>query len=155
MTIPTSNDRDHLREWLEKNVILRDGEGWITLDDGDPVHIAIVVDVDGYGPHEGAIFVDQNRYHASADTALQGAYEILEQYWNDNYQDHYDELVRDHGQQAVDDYGMFTETFDAVLWELSPANAIDAIVGTDAEKFIEIDDELEDEYDEYSDGEPT
>jgi len=147
--IQTSTDKDHLRKWLEKNVILRGGEGDVRLDDTDPVHIAIVVDVTGYGPHEGAIFVDQNRYHASADTALQGAYEILEQYYHDNYQDHYDELVQDHGQQAVDDYGMFTETFDAVTWELSSIDAAEAIAGTDAQKFIDIDTEIEDEEELY------
>lgn len=147
MPIPISNDPVHLREFLERGVFLRDGEGNIDLNDSDPVHIAVVMSVKGYGPHEAAIFVDQNRYHASADSALEGAYEILEQYWWDHYKDHYDELVKDYGQEEVDDYGMFTETFNAVIWELTPEEAAAAIEGTDAAKFIDVD-ELEEAEDE-------
>ncbi len=144
-----STDPDHLHDFIDRSVILRDGEGLIRLDDQDPVHIAIMMSVEGFGPHEAAIFVDQNRYHASPDTALQGAYEILEQYWMDNYQNLYDELVQDHGKQTVDDFGMFTETFDAALWTLSAEDAIAALKGTRAEHFIDIDEEVEDEEELY------
>jgi hypothetical protein len=137
---------EDLRRALEGNFIIQGGDGWITLDDPDPVHIAVVYAVDGYGPHEAAIFVDQNRYHASGDTALQGAYEILEQYWWENYSGHYDELVKDYGEQEVQDYGMFTEHFEGIIWELSAQEAADAIRGTDADLFIEISEPEPDEY---------
>lgn len=141
-----STDAQHLREWLEKGVILRDGEGWIKLADDDPVYVAIVVDVQGYGPHEGAIFVDQNRYHASADSALQGAYEIFEEYELNHADKNYlEELQEEWGEDWFD---IMTETYDAVLWELSSADAIAAIRGTDAEKFITIDDEVEEPADD-------
>jgi len=127
-----------LKEFLEKAVFLRGGEGTINLDDEDPVHIGIVFSVESYGPHAAAIAVDQNRYHASPDTSLQTAHEILEDYWNQNYQEHYDELVKDHGQKNVDDYGMFTETFDGATWTLTPQEAAAAIEGTEAAQYIDI-----------------
>lgn len=127
-----------LREFIDKAVFLVDGEGTVRLDDEDVVEIAIIFEVSGYGPHMAAIFVDQNRYHASPDTALQGAYEILEQYKWDNYSDEYEDLVEDFGEQEVQDYGMFTENFDGCVWTLSPEEAAATIEGTKAAKFIDI-----------------
>lgn len=127
-----------IKEFLDRAVILVDGEGTINVDDEDPVHIAVVFEMSGYGPHMAAIFVDQNRYHASPDTALQGAYEILEEYKWEHHSDEYDMLVEDFGEQEVQDFGMFTETFDAALWTLDPVEAAEAIRGTKAEAFIDI-----------------
>lgn len=140
-----------LKEFLDRGVIVRDGEGWIKLADEDPVHIAIVCNIQGYGPHEGAIFVDQNRYHASADSALQGAYEILEQYTIDHDAEYIAELQEEWGDEWMD---IMTETFDGWTWELSAADAIATIRGTDAEKFIQIDDEVEELEDESVDSVP-
>lgn len=138
-----------LRRFTEKAVILREGEGTIQLDDEDEVHVAIVFEMSGYGPHEAAIFVDQNRYHASPDTALQGADEILEQYKWEHHFDEYENLVKDFGEQMVQDFGMFTENFDGCVWALSPEEAAAAIEGTDAAKFIDIYAPEEEDTDEF------
>lgn len=125
-----------LKGLLENGVILRDGEGWIKLTDEDPVHIAIVADVQGYGPHEAAIFVDQNRYHASPDLALQGAYDILEQYMMNHNADHVKELMDEWGDEWD---SILTETFDGWTWKMSADDAVAVILGTDAEGFVQID----------------
>jgi hypothetical protein len=131
-----SEDAEHFREWLDKGVILRDGEGSVNVSDDDPVWVAIVVDVQGYGPHEGAIYADQNRYHASADTALQEAYEILETYERDNISKEYRaELEKEWGDRADE---IMTETYDAVIWKLDPKEFAKAIKGSKAAKFISV-----------------
>lgn len=76
-------------------------EGTIDLNDSDPVYIAVAVEVYGYGPHPGVMYVDQNRYHASADTALQGACEILEQHRMEANRDEFDEDFRDCAAEAL------------------------------------------------------
>jgi len=124
-----------LREYITEGVILRDGDtdGSIDVDSDDPVYVAIVVDVMGYGPHEGAIYAVQNRYHGSEDTALQEAYEILEQWQMDHNPDHYKELIDEYGDNANE---ILTETFDGVTWKMSPKDFAAAIEGTKAEKYI-------------------
>jgi hypothetical protein len=130
-------DASHFRKWLEKVVMLQDGEGSIDLGDSDPVFIGIVVEVQGYGPHLGAIYVDQNRYHASRDTALQGASEIFDEWrLNDQRsQEYLKELEEEWGEEAFD---IMRETDDGMTWELSPQEAADAIRGTEAAKYVDI-----------------
>lgn len=129
-------DAEHFHEWLKKGAILIDGEGdSINLDDETPVHVAIAVDVEGYGPHTGAIYAMQNRYHGSADAVLQPAVEVLEEWMLKHYQDHFKELEKEYGDDALD---VFTETIDAVTWVLTPREFAAAIKGTDAEKYVEV-----------------
>jgi hypothetical protein len=129
-------DAEHLREWLEKGVILIDGEGdSINLDDETPVHVAIAVDVEGYGPHTGAIYTMQNRYHGSADAVLQPAVEVLEEWMLQHQRDYLKELEEEYGDDALD---VFTETIDAVTWELTPQEFAAAIKDTAAEKYIKV-----------------
>ncbi len=131
-----SEDAEHFRKWLDEGVILRDGEGSVDVNDEDPVWVAIVVDVQGYGPHEGAIYADQNRYHASADTALQEAYEILETYERDNISKEYRaELEKEWGDRADE---IMTETYDAVIWKLDSKEFAKAIKGSKAAKFVRV-----------------
>jgi hypothetical protein len=139
----TNKSVKEFAEFLDKNVILVAGgnDGYIDPY-AEEVHVAIVVNVTGYGPHTGAIFVDQNRFHASADTALEGAYELLE------------EWERDHYPEADDEHR--TETFEGQTWTLPALKFADAIDGTAAERFIDIeaeegDDGEGDDEDEESD----
>jgi len=142
----TSKDPTNLREILEKGVILVGGEivdnNSISLDDDDPVSVAIIVNVQGYGPHTGAICATQGGH---IDAALQAADEILEEWEMDHNQDYFAELEKEHGDEAS---AVFRETFDGFMWELSPQEFADAIEGTGAEKFIEIDEPEESEGDE-------
>jgi hypothetical protein len=133
----TSTDADHLRKWLEEGVLLKADrvEGSVDLDDEDLVHVAIVVNVTSIGPHVGAMYVDQNRYHASADTSLQEAFEILQQWELDNNQDYFAELEQEYGDEAFD---VFTETFDGLTWKLSPREFADAVAGTRADGLVDI-----------------
>jgi len=131
-----SGDAKEFREWLEEGVILIDGEGDpINLDDETPVHVAIAVDVLGYGPHTGAIYAMQNPFHGSADAVLQAAVEVLEEWKMQHEQDYLKELEEEYGDDAFE---VFTETIDAVTWKLTPQEFAAAIKGTDAEKYIEV-----------------
>lgn len=111
-------DKKRLEEWLEKGVILIAGEGSFDLDDNDPVYIGIAVEVSGYGPHVGAIFVEQNRYHASADSALQGAVEVFDEYMRDdkNYQEEWREAVDDKLKELAKERG-FNVSKAVKLWK--------------------------------------
>lgn len=137
MNRKTNRDPQRLRETLEQGVMLHADrvEGSFNLDDDDPVHVAIVMNVKGYGPHVGAMYVDQNRYHASPDTVLQEAFEILETWELDHYPEYFAELEQEYGDDAS---GVFTETFDDMVWTLSPQEFVEAIEGTKAERFIDI-----------------
>ncbi len=130
-----NNDAANFREVLEKGVILVGGEivdnNSISLDDDDPVSVAIIVDVQGYGPHVGAICATQGGH---IDSALQAADEILEEWTLEHYPD--------------SDPEHFTETFDGIMWELTPQEFADAIKGTKAAEFIEIDEPEEEEDEE-------
>ena len=129
-----SEDPNHFHKWLNEGVILRDGDGSVDVSDDDPVWVAIVVDVQGYGPHEGAIYVDQNRFHASADTALQEAYEIFENYKRDHMTGkEMAKLEKEWGDRAGE---IMTETFDAMIWILTPKEFAKAIKGTKATKYV-------------------
>jgi len=144
---------DHLsdfKSYLNGTVIVA-GEGDITLYDNslaDPVNIAIVHDGSGYTP-AAAICVSQ---WDSEESCLQAAYEILEMFHYEHYSDHYDELVKEYGQEKVDDYGMFTETFDGKAWTGLNAKGVAEAVEADkyASKYIDIEWETnEDESDDY------
>jgi hypothetical protein len=134
----TSKSIEEFAEFLDKAVILVAGEASSTVDPhGEEVHVAIVVNVTGYGPHTGAIFVDQNRFHASPDTALEGAFEELE------------EWEREHYPMSEEDEERRTETFDGRAWTLPALAFTEAIYNTKAEQFIDVlEDEDEPEEDE-------
>lgn len=130
-----SKDAQEFKEFLDKAVLLVDGDGdVIDLDDPEPVRVAIIVDVNGYGPHVGAIYAMQRGH---VDEALQSADEILDEWTVDHYPDQADNEHR-------------TETFDGRSWTMPVEEFADAVEGTPAEKFIEIvgyedDEELGDE----------
>lgn len=138
-----SKDAENFREVLEKGVILVGGEivdnNSIDLEDDDLVSVAIIVNVQGYGPHVGAIAATQGGH---IDSALQAADEILEDWEMDHNPDYYAELEKEHGDDARD---VFTETFDGIMWELTPQEFADAIKGTKAAEFIEVDEPEEEE----------
>ena len=133
-------DAKHFSQYLREGVILVGGdeEGSIDVSDETPVFVSIVVNVTGYGPHVGAIYAVQNEYHGSTDAALQEAYEILEDWEMDHNPDYFAELEAEHGDDAS---SVFTETFDGLTWELSAKEFADAIEGTEAEKYINIQEE--------------
>jgi len=143
------NDPKRFREYLEKGVMLVGGEvvdnNSIDVEDDTPVSVALVVNVTGYGPHVGAIAAVQGHI----DEALQAAHEILEDWEMDHNPDYFAELEKEHGDDAL---GVFTETFDGVMWELPVEDFLEAIKGTDAEKYIDVieyeEDEEEDEDEE-------
>ena len=129
-----STDLENFKETLEKGVILVGGEAVdnnsIDPEDDTPVSVAIMFDVNGFGPHVGVICAVQGGH---VDEALQAADELLEEWTLDHYPD--------------SDPEHFTETFDGLMWELSPEDFIAAIKGTPAEKFIDVV-----EYEEEEDG---
>lgn len=125
-----SKDPKHFKEILDKGVILVAGDGdVIDLDDPEPVRVAIMFDVNGYGPHVGTIYAMQRGH---VDEALQAADELLEEWTLEKYPDSID---NEH----------FTETFDGFSWTLPVDAFADAIEGTDATKFIETTEEEEEE----------
>lgn len=130
------DDPSAVREFIERALIVVDGEGDFSAADETPVHVGVAFDVDGYGPHAGVVFVDQNFYHASKDTALQGAVEVLEERMREDY---LKELEEEEARGDIDDaWAAFTENIDGRAWVLSPADAVTALRGTDAEKHISI-----------------
>jgi len=125
-----SKDPKHFKEILDKGVILVAGDGdVIDLDDPEPVRVAVMFDVNGFGPHVGAIYAMQRGH---VDEALQAADELLEEWTLEKYPESAD---NEH----------FTETFDGFSWTLSPEDFADAIEGTSATKFIETTEEKEEE----------
>jgi hypothetical protein len=143
-----SKDLADFKETLEKGVILVGGEAVdnnsIDVDDDTPVSVAVVVNVTGYGPHVGVICAVQGH----VDEALQEAYRILEEWEMDHNPDYFKELEKEYGDEAS---SVFTETFDGLMWELSPEDFIAAIKGTAAEKYIDVV-EYEDEPSEMREG---
>jgi hypothetical protein len=129
---------EEFKDFLDKAVILVAGENDGYIDpNAEEVHVAIVVNVTGYGPHPGAIYVDQNRFHAGPDKALEEAHEILE------------EWEREHYPMSEEDEEHRTETFDGRTWKLPAGAFCDAIYNTKAEQFIDVlEEEEEDEVDE-------
>lgn len=121
-----SKDPAHLRETLERSVILvageNEGDNYIEFDDGT-VFVAIVMDVTGMGRHPGAICAGGRH----PDAALEIAHQLLEKWTEEHYPD------------------AGTETFDGLTWELTPQELADAIEGTSAEQFVEFAEEDEDE----------
>lgn len=135
-----SKDIKHFEDVLEKGVILvaGDAEGHIDIGaEDEPVWVAIVVNVEGYGPHTGAIYAYQNRFHGNADTPLQEAYEILEEWEREHHGDYLKELEEEYGDRANE---IFTETFDGWSFKLDPREFGEAIRHTKAAKFIDLED---------------
>lgn len=129
----TNTDAKNFREVLEKGVILVAGEvvdnNSIDLDSDERVTIAIIMDVNGFGPHVAAIAASQGGH---PDAALEVADELLEEWTHDHYPD------------------ANTETFDGLTWELTPHEFDAAIEGTKADEFFA--DDIYEEGDEDDDG---
>ena len=134
-------DAQHLHDILEKGVILNKDrvEGSVDLNDESPVYVGVIVDVNGYGPHIGALYVEQNRFHGHVNSALQAADEILEQWTLDNTEaEEIEELEEEYGDDWMD---VLTETFDGWAFQMSAHDFVKAIEGTDAEKYIDVEEE--------------
>ena len=137
--IVISKDPKHFRSYLDNTVILVDGEtvdnGSIDIDNNDPVFVAIVVNVTGFGRHPGAIAAIQGGH---PDQALEVAHERLEEWEHDHYGD-----------------DISTETFDGQTWELSAEDFVNAIEGTEAAKHIDVVEYEDGEDDIDEDDEPS
>lgn len=137
-TLMSEGPTKDFEKFLDEAVILVAGEASSVIDPyAEEVHVAIVFNVTGYGPHVGAIYADQNRFHAGSDEALQGAHELLEE-WEE---EHYPDADAEHR----------TETFDGRTWTLPAREFADAIYGRKAEEFIDVegdDEEAEEETEE-------
>jgi len=145
-----NTDANYLRQLLEEGVLLKPDrvEGdTIDLDDDTPVYIGIIVNVTGYGPHIGALYVEQNRFHGHPDSALQEAFDILQTWEMETNPEYLAELEEEYGDDALD---VLTETFDGWAFKLSPQEVEDAVRGTRAEEFFEFtsEDDDDDEGDE-------
>lgn len=128
----TNKSVEDFKKFLDEAVSLVAGESsGIIESQAEEVHVAIVFNVTGFGRHPGAIYADQNRFHASTDGALQEAHELLE------------EWERDHYPMSEEDEEHRTETFDGRTWTLPAGAFVDAVYGTDVEKFIDVEDESE------------
>lgn len=128
----TSKNVEDFKKFLDEAVSLVAGESSGTIESqAEEVHVAIVFNVTGHGRHPGAIYADQNRFHASPDGALEEAHELLE------------EWEREHYPMSESDEEHRTETFDGRTWTLPASAFVDAVYGTDVEKFIEVEDESE------------
>ena len=136
-----SRDAKHFRELLEKAVVLVDGgsDGYLDVGagNGDPIWAAIMVDVSGYGPHVGVVCAYQNRFHGNPDTPLQAADEMLEEWKRKHEGDYLRELEEEYGERADE---VFCETFDGWSFRLDPREFGEAIAGTDAEKYFDLED---------------
>lgn len=132
-----TGDAEALADMLKKGVVLVGGEAQsdIDLDDDTPVFVALVMDVSGYGPHTASIYALQNQYHArTADSALQPAYEIHEEWMREHYEDHLKELYEDARKdglseedawQRADEW--FMESVDGSGYKLTPMEAFEVI----------------------------
>ena len=144
-----SKDLENFKKTLEKGVLLVGGEAVdnnsIDVDDDTPVSVAIVVNVQGYGPHVGAIAAVQGHI----DEALQSAHEILEEWEQEHNPNHFKELEDEYGERASE---ILTETFDGVMWELPVEEFVEAIKGTAAEKYIDVVEQEEEEEEHEDDG---
>lgn len=132
--------------------------GDVTECDTDPVHVAVVYAESGYGPHTASLYIDQNRFHASPDTALQEAYEMHEAWMKEHYDDHLKELEEERLAEHVKDYlssnpgasneeaieavedaayqeagEWFRETMDGMTWTMTAAEFVEAYDSWSAE----------------------
>jgi hypothetical protein len=147
-----SRDAKHFRELLEKAVVLVDGgsDGYLDIGAGesDPIWVAIMVDVSGYGPHVGTVYAYQNRFHGNPDEPLQEAEEMLEEWKRENEGDYLRELEEEWGERADE---VFRETFDGWSFRLNPREFGEAIRGTDAEKYFDLEDSHKEKLEELED----
>lgn len=98
------SDKEHIKELLSEGFLplkRAESEGGFDYEDDDPVFIAVAYEAVGYGPHAAVMYVDQNRYHASQDSALQAADELLEQYQRDYEQDEWNEIFHERAAEAL------------------------------------------------------
>lgn len=135
-----------------RGYLINEADGSVDACSDDPVHVAIVVDVQGYGPHHGAMYVDQNRYHGSVDSALEAAYEMQESWMQDHFGDQLKELEKERLEDHVNDYldahpnaskddaidavqdaayqeadEWFRSNMDGVTWTMTAAEFIEAV----------------------------
>lgn len=95
---------EEFAEKLHRWFIVVQADGSVDACSDDPVHVGVVYDESGYGPHTASLYVDQNRFHASQDSALQAADEMHEEWMRDHYDDHLKELMEERLAEHVKDY---------------------------------------------------
>lgn len=120
-----------LKRLLKQAAILVDG-GADLYNERDRVHVALVFDVSGYGPHPATIFASQQH----VDAALEDAYGLLEEWAINHYPKHLADLEKEYGDQGRE---VFTETFDGRWFTMPFRDFARAIRGTKAEKYIDLD----------------
>lgn len=134
--MPYAEEALGLNRYLD-GVVIVDGEGTIDLNDTDPVFVGIVHDGSGFTP-AAAIFVDQNRHHASHDSAIQGAFEIMEAKALED-----EEIVAEHQEEWGDRWQeILTESFDGKAFQVTPEDAV-RLIDRDgkAAEFIDIEED--------------
>ena len=113
-----SDGKERLEDFF-RNFVIVGGEGTINLEDEDPVHIGVIYEVWSNVGGGAAIYVDQNRYHASGDTAVQEAFDIYQNWLLDYHKDdkYLEELQEEWGDEWLD---ILTETVDGFALEMTP-----------------------------------
>lgn len=114
--------------------IIKDGVevgSGVNLDD-EPVYVGIVHDGSGYNP-SAAVYIDQNKYHASEDSVLESAFEILQQITMDRMTpEDWKSLEKDAEELGVDSFELMTGRFDGFAIKMTPQElktAIDRCTG--------------------------
>lgn len=97
-------DSSHPFKNAHEGYFIAQADGSVDACDDDPVHVAIVMDVQGYGPYHGSLYVDQNRYHGSEQSALEAAYEMHEQWMRDTFPDELKDLEKERLEEHVTEY---------------------------------------------------
>jgi hypothetical protein len=91
---------------LNKAFIIVQADGSVDECSDDPVYVAIMYDESGYGPHTASLCVEQawRGDSGGADTALQCADEMHEEWLREHYSDHLEELMEERLAEHVKDY---------------------------------------------------
>jgi GNAT superfamily N-acetyltransferase len=143
--------------------IIVQAEGSVDACDNDPVHVAVIYDEAGNGPHTASLYVDQNRFHAGPDTALQAADEMHEDWMKEHYADHLKELeeerlaehvkeyleehpgakeqeaisaVQDSAYQEAEEW--FHERMDGMAWTMTAAEFVAALDSWPGDKYTQV-----------------
>jgi hypothetical protein len=125
-----------LEDYL-RGVAILTGEGNIWVNGDCPrvnkVNISIVHDASGFNPG-AAIFVEEAYNHP--DSALQGAFEVLEQHTMED-REYTDELYEEWGDQWME---IMTEGWDGRVWTDVPAKVAAELIGADnsAKEYIDV-----------------
>ncbi len=122
-----------LAEYLKNIIILKGAvEVGMGVDMSDePIYVGVVHDGSGFNPG-AAVYVDQNKFHASEDSVLEGAFELLEEVQRDQMsEDDFKRLEEDALGYDMYSEELMTETFDGRAFLVSPEELKSVINGLD------------------------